>query len=129
MPALIFRLRNVPDDEADDVRALLDQHQIDWYETSAGNWGIAMPGLWVSDATDKDRARTLIDVYQRERGEREREAFQQRQAEGLEPSIIDRLRERPLACLAIVLFCIFIAYVTLWPFLRLIGQFRDSLPG
>lgn len=125
MAALIFRLRNVPDDEANDVRNLLDEHQIDWYETSAGNWGIAMPGLWVRDAADKERARALIDDYQRERGAREREAFQQRRAEGSQPRLIDQVRARPLATLAIVAFCAFIVYVTLWPFLRLIGQGAD----
>ena len=44
MSALIFRLRNVPEDEAMQVRDLLDEHRIDWFETSAGNWGIGMPG-------------------------------------------------------------------------------------
>ena len=48
MPTLVFRLRNVPEDEADDVRALMDENEFDWYETSAGNWGIAMPGIWIS---------------------------------------------------------------------------------
>ena len=63
MSALIFRLRNVPEDEAMQVRDLLDEHRIDWFETSAGNWGIGMPGLWVKDVDDAQRARTLIDTF------------------------------------------------------------------
>ena len=43
MSKLLFRLRNVPDDEADEVRELLTQHSIEFYETGAGNWGISMP--------------------------------------------------------------------------------------
>ncbi|MGK0318613.1 MAG: hypothetical protein ACI9JP_000792, partial [Granulosicoccus sp.] len=39
MPTLVFRLRNVPEDEADDVRMLMNENDFDWYETSAGNWG------------------------------------------------------------------------------------------
>jgi hypothetical protein len=36
MAKLLLNLRNVPDDEADDVRALLDEHDIAYYETSRG---------------------------------------------------------------------------------------------
>lgn len=36
---ILFRLSGVPDDEADDVRMLLTDNAIDFYETSAGNWG------------------------------------------------------------------------------------------
>ena len=49
MATLVFRLRNVPEDEAQAVRTVLDTNNIDWYETTAGNWGIAMPGLWINN--------------------------------------------------------------------------------
>ena len=47
MALLLFRLRNVPDDEADEVRHLLNENSIEFYETSAGNWGISMPAIWL----------------------------------------------------------------------------------
>jgi hypothetical protein len=34
MTTLLLNLRRVPDDEADEVRALLEQHQILFYETA-----------------------------------------------------------------------------------------------
>jgi len=68
MSALVFRLRNVPDDEAADIRALLERHKIGYFETTAGNWGISMPGIWVEDATDLEQARRIIDEYQQARG-------------------------------------------------------------
>lgn len=113
MPTLVFRLRNVPDDEADEVRALLDEGRIDWYETSAGNWGIAMPGLWVKNSDEAPRARTLIDAYQNER------ATRMATTRGQE-SAFARLRERPVATLAIIAFCLFILYVSIDPFIALI---------
>jgi len=114
MTTLVFRLRNVPDDEADDVRALLDEARIDWYETTAGNWGIAMPGLWVEDGDEAMRARPLIDVYQRERAARMLAAR--------EPvSTFARLRERPVASLAIIAFCAFVLYVSIDPFVALVA--------
>ena len=67
MPTLIFRLRNVPDDKAGAVRALLDHNGFQSYETSAGNWGIATPAIWLTDGQDVPRARALIEDYQRTR--------------------------------------------------------------
>lgn len=49
MSKLLFKLRGVPDDEADEIRALLAEKQIEYYETSAGNWGISLPALWLQD--------------------------------------------------------------------------------
>ena len=49
MPELLFKLRNVPDDEAEEVRQLLNDHEINFYETRAGGWGISMPGIWLPD--------------------------------------------------------------------------------
>jgi hypothetical protein len=39
MAKILFRLNGVSDEEANDVRELLANHAIDFYETSAGNWG------------------------------------------------------------------------------------------
>ena len=113
MTTLVFRLRNVPDDEAEDVRARLEEARIDWYETTAGNWGIAMPGIWVADAADAVRARALVDDYQRERAER---------LAGRDDIVpfAARLRARPLAVLGVLAFCAFVLYVSVNPFLKLV---------
>ena len=113
MTTLVFRLRHVPEDEAREVRSLLDEARVEWYETTAGTWGIAMPGLWVDDPDEAVRARALIDAYQDERATRmagERGAV----------STFARLRERPLASLAIVAFCAFVLYAMVSPFVRLV---------
>lgn len=119
MAALVFRLRNVPQDEIRDVVALLDEAGIDWYETDAGNWGIAMPALWLGDASELGRARALIERYQHERGVRLRAEHAGRRADGSAPTLIARLRERPLAALALCGFCAFVLYVSIEPFVRL----------
>jgi hypothetical protein len=67
MSKLIFRMRDVPIDEADEVRELLDSQNIDYFETFGGNWGISMPALWVKDPARFNEARTLIDEYQKQR--------------------------------------------------------------
>ncbi len=76
MAKLLFNLRNVPDDEADEVRALLTAHGVDWYETRPGPWGISHGGLWLRDAAAWPEARRLLDGYQQTRRDQAREDLQ-----------------------------------------------------
>jgi len=118
MSTLVFKLRNVPEDEAIDVRALLEEHRIEFYETTAGNWGIAMPGIWVQDE-DLERSRTLIDEYQVKRAEEQRELFNSAGANGHPTAWYAHFLKQPFATLGIVLFCLFIVYALLSPFIRM----------
>ncbi|SBS29915.1 hypothetical protein MAQ5080_01539 [Marinomonas aquimarina] len=70
MAQLVFRLKNVPDEEADDIRALLNEHEIEFYETSAGRWQISMAGIWVRDKEQAQRAKALIAEDQSQRAAR-----------------------------------------------------------
>jgi len=45
MSKILFRLNGVSDDEAEEVRELLASNNIDFYETSPGNWGVSMPAI------------------------------------------------------------------------------------
>lgn len=110
MSKLLFKLRNVPDDEAEEVRALLSEHQIDFYETSAGNWGISLPALWVRDETQYSQARELLDVYQAERSARVREEYVRLKQEGKHKTVLDSFRENPFAFIAYL----FIVYALLY---------------
>ncbi len=64
MAILLFSLRQVPDDEAADVREVLEENQVDFYETHAGNWGISMPAIWLHDEQQYEHACQLINEYQ-----------------------------------------------------------------
>lgn len=110
MSKLLFKLRNVPDDEAEEVRALLSAHQIDFYETSAGNWGISLPALWVRDETQYSQARELLDVYQAERSAHVREEYARLKQEGKHKTVLDSFRENPFAFIAYL----FIVYALLY---------------
>ena len=122
MSALIFRLRNVPDEEAQAIRELLDTNGIDWFETSAGNWGIAMPGLWASNTEQLARAQLLIAQYQHEHAAKQREHFEKEKQLGQSKTLIQVLKDRPLYVIGIVAFCLFIIYVSIHPFLELIAD-------
>ena len=64
MAKILFRLNGVPDDETNDVRELLTNNAIDFYETSSGNWGVSMPAIWLSDDDQFEKAKALLDAYQ-----------------------------------------------------------------
>lgn len=63
MATLVFRLKYVPDEEADEIRQLLTDHDIVFYETTAGRWQISMAGLWVKD---KDQAEQAIELIRQD---------------------------------------------------------------
>lgn len=119
MAALLFKLRNVPDDEAEDIRNLMQQHHIEFYETTAGNWGISMPAIWAENNDDLARAKALITQYQKERAISARERYEADRREGRAPGILQTIKQRPLVTLGIILFCLFIVYAMLSPFVRL----------
>ena len=81
MSKLLFKLRNVPEDEAEDIRKLLAEHSIDCYETSGGRWGLGMPGIWLADESRFQEARDLIDHYQEARRIRQKEIHARLKAE------------------------------------------------
>lgn len=60
MATLVFRLKYVPDEEADDIRQLLSEHDIPFYETSAGRWQMSLAGIWVKDKQQAHQALALI---------------------------------------------------------------------
>ena len=111
MPELIFKLRNVPDDEVAEVHQLLKDNHIDYYETSAGNWGISMPALWLKDDKQLDQARQLLADYQQQRAKRAREAYEKLKAEGKHRTLLDEFKEHPIRLIiyfAITILLIFL---------------------
>lgn len=121
MTTLLLNLRQVPDDEAEEVRALLDEHQIPFHETEPSLWGISFGGIWLSNPDDKERAKTLLADYQEELALQERQRYQQEQRDGTAPTLIQRIAEQPLRSLAVLIAVTGLLLVTLVPFLML-GQ-------
>lgn len=119
MSVLLFRLRNVPEDEADDIRGLLANNQIEFYETTAGSWGTSTAAIWLKNRDDLDQARDLIDQYQQERGTTQREAYEALKNAGKNRTIIDAFRENPIRFIAYIAFIIIILYFSIKPFISL----------
>ena len=71
MSKLLLNLRNVPDDEADDVRAMLDAKRIAYYETPPSFWGVSSGGIWVTEDADFADAKRALDDYEQQRSARQ----------------------------------------------------------
>jgi hypothetical protein len=121
MAKLVFALRGVPEDEAEEVRGLLAREGIPFHETGAGLLGISVPALWVEDKGDFQRARALIDVYQQTRSAEQREAFERARSEGRQHTVWQVLREDPLKLILYLAVVLAVLYFSIMPFLRL-GQ-------
>ncbi len=118
MPVRLFNLRNVPEDEADEVRQLLTGNEIDFYETHAGGWGISSPAIWLHDNSHLEQAKELIKAYQCERAAMARTTYEQLRREGRHPTLMHNIRSHPLQFILLVLMGLFILYVSLSPFLH-----------
>jgi hypothetical protein len=119
MAKLLFKLRFVPEDEAEDIRKLLSENKIDYYETSAGIFGISMPALWLSDDSQLTKARKLIDEYQQHRHKNAREEYLKQKSEGTARSFIDIYKENPLRFIGYLITIFLLTYFTIFLFIHL----------
>ncbi|HHI92829.1 MAG TPA: hypothetical protein ENK04_04830 [Gammaproteobacteria bacterium] len=121
MAVRLFPLRGVPDDEANDIRTLLTDNAIEFYETSAGNWGISMPAIWLRDNSQLQHAKALIEDYQAKRTVQQREIYKQLKHEGKHRTFWVLLQEEPLKITVYIGIVLVILYFSIKPFLTL-GQ-------
>lgn len=118
MAKLLFKLGNVPEDEAEEIRALLKQHEYAFYETTAGNWGVSLAGIWLNDPRDFEVAKQLIAQYQKDRLQKVREEYNVLRKEGKVDSLFTRFKRQPLAFVFIVGVVVFVGYFSVVPFLN-----------
>lgn len=119
MAAQLLVLRGVPEDEAEDVRKMLRDAHIDFYETPEGNWGVSLPAIWLQDPETLETARRLLAEYQERRKRVARESYE-RQGSGYGlRGILDRLRDEPLRVLLYVAIAVAVLYFSTIPFVNL----------
>ncbi len=117
MAVLLFKLNGVPEDEAEDVRALLAENAIDVYETEAGRWGISLAAIWLRDEEQLQHARTLIDEYQQQRYIRAREEYERKKAAGEVETLLGRALRHPIRFTFYLSVILLILYLSLMPFM------------
>ncbi|MBD9477629.1 DUF6164 family protein [Pseudoxanthomonas sp. PXM02] len=113
MAKLFLNLRNVPGDEADEVRDLLRSNAIDFYETQPSPWGISAGGLWIEDADQLARAKVLMADYQATRRDHARAQQAADEREGRAETFAGLLQSRPLYVVGVLAAMITIIALTL----------------
>lgn len=119
MAVKLTSLRDMPDDEVDEIRAILTKYHISYYETPAGNWGISAPTIWLHENDDLDIAKKRLEDYQQERGERMHTECEALREQGKQLTFIDQIREHPLRVIALLAFAIAVAYFSVVPFIEI----------
>lgn len=120
MAVQLIKLKFVPADELEEIHALMADNDIEVYETSAGNWGISMPALWLRDDAQLPQARALLDAYAEERFQRMRGEYQALKDAGKARTFLDIARENPLKYIAYVVMIGVLVYISLVPFISLV---------
>lgn len=96
MPKLLLNLRHVPEDEAAEVRELLEVLGVDWYETRPSIFGVSHGGLWLREESQYTDVKARLDAYQRERQARARAEWNEAVQRGEAPTFLDQLRAQPV---------------------------------
>lgn len=121
MSKLLLNLRNVPDDEADEVRALLDANGIAFYETKPGPWNISVGGIWVQEDAAVAEAKRLMADYQQQRGARARAEYAAAVRDGTAETFRSQLRDEPVRVAMAVLGILFALALMALPVILLFG--------
>lgn len=117
MAKLLFRLGGVGEDEAEDVRQVLDEAEIHYYETNSGRWRISVAAIWLVNKDDYPRARAVLDDYQEKR-----RVHMQALAKDM-PTLWQSIQQRPIHFFFSIVAVIFILALVLLPFLLLSNNF------
>lgn len=121
MPTRLLTLRDVSDEEADEIRALLEANGIDFYETPASNWGISAGAIWIRDGGPVERARALCDDYQAERVRVVRQKAAELRRSGQAETLLRRLRRDPVRAVIYLAVALLVLYLSTIPFLNFGG--------
>lgn len=121
MSKLLLNLRNVPDDEADDVRALLDAKRIAFHETKPNPWGISAGGIWVTEEADFAEAKRAFDDYEQQRSVRVRAEYAAAKRAGTAETFVGMLRADPLRVVMTLLGILLVLGLVALPVILLRG--------
>lgn len=116
MARLLFRLTNVPDDEAMEVRQLLEEHDIHFYETDAGRWRVGVDAIWLPDDTQYAQAKAILEDYQQARTKNQQQVYAELEANGEAPTLAKKIAAHPIRFLAQVIAIVFILSISIVPF-------------
>lgn len=115
MAKILCRTANMPEDERMDLYELFQQHEIDFYETQAGFWGVGVAALWIRNKADYDSATQLFDDYQQQRSQNEEKSPSTSIVGGLYRGFL----QKPLLFLLTTMIVFGVLFISLYPFMNI----------
>jgi|SRR5699024_5088481 len=79
---LLLSFRYAPEDEIEQVRALLIEHHIDFYEVPPSFMGFNPGGIWLRNKAQQAEVRVLLNEYQQQRAEQARQHWEEQKHQG-----------------------------------------------
>jgi hypothetical protein len=119
MAKLLLNLRHVPEDEAAEIRAMLEEHDIGYYETEPNRWGISAGAIWIKDDSRHQDAMVLMAAYQGQRSAHARAQREQARIDGSAETLAQQIRKQPLRLVFILFALAILVAISLWPVLLL----------
>ncbi len=119
MPELLLKLKQVPEDEHQDVLDLLIEHNIEHYETNAGFWGLGMAGIWLSDKDQYIQAKDLLAQYQATRQQKAQQEYEKAKEEGTQRTLLSTFKNQPGFFILYLVVIVALILITISPFLAL----------
>ncbi|WP_096526115.1 DUF6164 family protein [Candidatus Nitrosoglobus terrae] len=119
MACKLFSLRDVSEDEAEEIRELLNKNEINYYETPSSIWGISTAAIYLKNEHLLEKANLLITRYQTEKAYKARKEHEKLKREGKTETIIDRIKKDPIKIISHLMLIIIILYLSIKPFISL----------
>jgi len=116
MPHLLYKLNGIPEDELIDVRRLLEENDINYYETDAGRFGFSLAAIWLPDSVDPEPATALVDSYKEQRYQQAREIYAQQQRDGTAETFLQRALHSPIRTVIAIAAILVVLYFSVMPF-------------
>lgn len=112
MSQLLIKLNGVSAEECEAVRQSLEEHGMEWYETSEGNWGVSVAAIWLVNDDQLPQAKLLLAEHHKQWAEQ----FIAEPVVGF----WQNLRRQPLKVVGVMVFLGVIIYFSIAPFIGLI---------
>ena len=115
-------LKNVPDDESNEIRSILTAHDIDYYETNSGTFGIGMAGIWLHDESKFDTAKGLLDEYSEKRLAQAQLELRHAIENNVNETFFKKLLREPFKILLFMVAVGAVLYISVVAFIEMMGE-------
>ncbi len=115
MAKLFFKLKGVPESEANEIRQLLDEHEISFYETPPSIWQVSMEAIWLRNDEQLEQAKQLLAEYQQQLSIRIKSEYAELEKQGKAPNLWGRFKEDPMQFIVFTLIIALVIYLSIIP--------------